>query len=76
MSIPESVRERMKRAKKGPEARNEGIRIAQETLLEIAHEVVGAYIMPPLGRYVSALEVLEPLGYAPPAIDPASGGDR
>jgi len=76
MTIPESVRERMKRAKKGPEARNEGIRIAQETLLEIAHEVVGAYIMPPLGRYVSALEVLEPLGYAPPATDPASGGDK
>jgi methionine synthase I (cobalamin-dependent)/5,10-methylenetetrahydrofolate reductase len=67
MSIPEPIRERMRLAKKGPEARAEGIRIARETLLEVAPRVVGAYIMPPLGRYASALEVLEVVGYAPPS---------
>ncbi|HRE89014.1 MAG TPA: bifunctional homocysteine S-methyltransferase/methylenetetrahydrofolate reductase [Myxococcota bacterium] len=66
MSIPEPVRERMRKAKKGAEARQEGIRIAQETLAEVAHEVVGAYIMPPLGRYESALEVLEVVGFRAP----------
>jgi methionine synthase I (cobalamin-dependent)/5,10-methylenetetrahydrofolate reductase len=72
MSIPEAVRTRMQKAKKGPEARAEGIRIAQETLAEIAHEVVGAYIMPPLGRYESALEVLEVVGFKAPAGRPES----
>jgi len=67
MSIPERIRERMKRAKKGAEARAEGIAIAQETLLAVAHQVVGAYIMPPLGRYASALEILQVVGYAPPS---------
>lgn len=66
MSIPEPIRLRMQRAKKGAEARNEGIAIARETLLEIAHRVVGAYIMPPLGRYASALEVLSVVGYRAP----------
>ncbi len=63
MSIPEAIRERMKKAKKGQEARAEGIRIAQEALAEVAHRVVGAYIMPPLGRYASALDVLKVVGY-------------
>lgn len=67
MSIPQTIRDRMARAKKGAEARAEGLKIAQETLLEVAHRVVGAYIMPPLGRYASALEVLEVVGYAPPS---------
>ena len=66
MSIPEPIRERMRNAKKGGEARTEGIRIAQETLLEVAHRVVGAYLMPPLGRYASALDVLQCVGYRPP----------
>jgi len=76
MSIPQPIRDRMQRAKKGPEARAEGIRIAQETLLEVAHRVVGAYIMPPLDRYASALEVLEVVGYPPPSTEqPAASGE-
>ncbi len=76
MSIPESIRNRMQRAKKGAEARNEGIKIAQETLLEVAHRVVGAYIMPPLGRYASALEVLQVVGYAPPSPELQAASER
>ena len=76
MSIPQSIRDRMQRAKKGAEARAEGIRIAQETLLEVAHRVVGAYIMPPLGRYASALEVLEVVGYAPPSAELQAAAER
>jgi homocysteine S-methyltransferase len=76
MSIPEGIRSRMQRAKKGAEARAEGIRIAQETLLEVAHRVVGAYIMPPLGRYASALEVLEVVGYAPPSAELQAAAER
>ncbi len=76
MSIPESIRNRMQRAKKGAEARNEGIKIAQETLLEVAHRVVGAYIMPPLGRYASALEVLQVVGYAPPSAELQAAAER
>jgi methionine synthase I (cobalamin-dependent)/5,10-methylenetetrahydrofolate reductase len=63
MSIPDNILERMRRAKKGQEARDEGIRIAQEAIAEVAHRVVGAYIMPPLGRYASALDVLKVVGY-------------
>ncbi|MFO0746419.1 MAG: bifunctional homocysteine S-methyltransferase/methylenetetrahydrofolate reductase [Myxococcota bacterium] len=76
MSIPEPIRLRMQKAKKGADARNEGIRIAQETLLEVAHRVVGAYIMPPLGRYASALEVLEVVGYAPPTPELEAAAER
>lgn len=59
MSVPSSIRERMKKAETGPKARREGVRIAQETLTAVSDRVVGAYIMPPLGRYAAALEILE-----------------
>lgn len=59
MAVPEDIRMRMKAAPTGPAARREGVRIAQETLQAIKDQVVGAYIMPPLGRYEAALEVLE-----------------
>jgi homocysteine S-methyltransferase len=58
MSVPEDIRQRMKSAGSGPDARHEGVRIAQETLDAIKDRVVGAYIMPPFGRYQAALEVL------------------
>ncbi|MEZ4460618.1 MAG: bifunctional homocysteine S-methyltransferase/methylenetetrahydrofolate reductase [bacterium] len=72
MSVPDDIRERMQKAGSGPEARREGVRIAQETLQAVAHRVVGAYIMPPLGRYAAALEILECIeGYATPAPEEA-----
>ena len=67
MSVPEEVRRRMKAAGDQESARREGILIAQEALLEVKDRVVGAYIMPPFGRYGAALEILACLpGYELP----------
>ncbi len=59
MSIPEDIRERMRRAGSGAEGRAEGVKIAREMLSAVKDRVDGAYIMPPFGRYGLALEVLE-----------------
>jgi methionine synthase / methylenetetrahydrofolate reductase(NADPH) len=61
MSIPLSVRERMRLAPAGPEARKEGIRIAREMLFAVRDRVQGVYLMPPFGKYELALEVLDGL---------------
>lgn len=61
--IPEDILSRMEGAGKGPKAREEGIKIAQDMLLSVLDRVVGAYIMPPLGYYSSALKILECAGY-------------
>lgn len=66
MKIPEPIRERMRAVGRGPEARAEGVRIAQEALTAVADRIVGAYIMPPFGRHRAALEILECVGYGPP----------
>lgn len=58
MSIPEPVRERMRKAGTGPEARAEGVAIAREMLERVKDRVAGAYIMPPFGRYELALDVI------------------
>ncbi len=59
MSIPEEIRERMRRAGSGPEGREEGVRIAREMLEAVKDRVDGAYIMPPFGRHELALRVIE-----------------
>jgi homocysteine S-methyltransferase len=59
MSIPAEYRQRMEKVGAGPEARVEGIRIAQEALAAVKHRVAGAYIMPPFNRVESAIAVLE-----------------
>lgn len=59
MSVPEAVRARMQRAGTGAEARAEGVAIAREMLASVRSRVAGAYIMPPLGRYELALEVVD-----------------
>lgn len=56
MSVPEDVRERMRRA--GPEMIREGLTIAREALRAARHLVQGAYVMPPFGRYEAALEII------------------
>ena len=63
MAVPEPIRERMRAAGSGASARAEGVKIAQETLEEIKHRVVGAYVMPPFGRFSAALEILECVGF-------------
>ncbi len=59
ISIPESVQERLQRA--GSQAKEEGIRITEELLAELATrpEVAGAYIICPFNRYEVALTILE-----------------
>jgi methionine synthase / methylenetetrahydrofolate reductase(NADPH) len=61
MQIPEAVRERMRKATPGAEARKEGVKIAREMLFAVRDRVQGAYLMPPLGKYELALEVLDGL---------------
>ena len=61
MQIPLEARERMKAAGSGQAARAEGVKIAREMLGAVRHRVAGAYIMPPLGRYDMALEVMDGL---------------
>ncbi len=55
MQVPDAVRERMRRAGSGPQARAEGVAIAREMLGEVRSLVAGAYVMPPLERYELAL---------------------
>jgi homocysteine S-methyltransferase len=70
MQIPDDVRARMKAAGSGPAARREGVKIAREMLAAVRHRVAGAYIMPPLGRYEMALEVIDGLVDAPVTVTP------
>ena len=74
MAVPSSIRERMREAGSGEQARAVGVQIAQETLEQVKDRVVGAYIMPPFGRYRAALEILSCVpGYELPEAD--SEGD-
>ncbi len=59
MQVPDSVRERMRKAGSGASARKEGVTIAREMLQAVRGRVAGAYIMPPLERYELALEVID-----------------
>ena len=61
MQIPEAIRERMRRTPGGEAARKEGVKIAREMLFAVRERVQGAYLMPPLGRYELALQVLDGL---------------
>ena len=61
MQIPEAIRERMRKTPGGEAARREGVQIAREMLFAVRDRVQGAYLMPPLGRYELALEVLDGL---------------
>jgi len=62
ISVPPTVMERMRRADAGERARLEGLKIAQETLLEIRSQVQGVQIAAPFGRYALAVEVAQALG--------------
>jgi homocysteine S-methyltransferase len=62
VSVPDSILERMMRAPTPEAAREEGIAIAREMLTATRDMVQGAQISAPLGRYASAVDVLEALG--------------
>jgi homocysteine S-methyltransferase len=61
MQIPAEIRERMRKTPGGEAARKEGVQIARDMLFAVRERVQGAYLMPPLGRYELALEVLDGL---------------
>jgi homocysteine S-methyltransferase len=69
MSVPKEVRARMRAAGSGDGARQEGVAIAREALEACRPLVQGAYVMPPLGRHSSALQVLE--GFLEPSSEVA-----
>eukprot|EP00009_Paramoeba_aestuarina_P005771 CAMPEP_0201523328 /NCGR_PEP_ID=MMETSP0161_2-20130828/19451_1 /ASSEMBLY_ACC=CAM_ASM_000251 /TAXON_ID=180227 /ORGANISM="Neoparamoeba aestuarina, Strain SoJaBio B1-5/56/2" /LENGTH=682 /DNA_ID=CAMNT_0047922419 /DNA_START=63 /DNA_END=2111 /DNA_ORIENTATION=+ len=66
MQIPDPIRERMKKAGRGPEAVAEGVKIAKEMLNGLQDRVVGCYIMPQLGKFAAAIDILADLGYGAP----------
>jgi methionine synthase I (cobalamin-dependent)/5,10-methylenetetrahydrofolate reductase len=59
VSVPDSIIERMARAPNADAARAEGILIAREMLLQVRGLVQGAQVAAPLGRYSSAIDVLD-----------------
>src|SRR6184192_1884657 len=67
VSVPDSILDRMTRATSPEAAKEEGIAIAREMLVAVRDLVQGAQISAPLGRYASAVDVLEALGTARPA---------
>ncbi len=59
VSVPDSIIERMAAAPNTEAARAEGIEIARQMLRQVRGLVQGAQVSAPLGRYSSALAVLE-----------------
>jgi homocysteine S-methyltransferase len=66
VSVPDSILERMGRVSTPEAARAEGVLIAREMLTAVRSMVQGAQISAPLGRYPSAVDVLEALGTPSP----------
>jgi 5,10-methylenetetrahydrofolate reductase len=62
VSVPDPILERMALAGSPEAAREEGIAIAREMLTSVRGMVQGAQISAPLGRYATAVDVLEALG--------------
>lgn len=70
VSVPDTILERMVRAKSPEIARAEGIAVAREMLLAVRQMVQGAQISAPQGRYSSAVDVLEVLGSSATSVVP------
>jgi len=62
VSVPDWILQRMAAAPTPQAAREEGVAIAREMLLAVRRDVQGAQISAPMGRYSSAVDVLEALG--------------
>ncbi len=59
VSVPDDVMTRMQAATSPEEAREEGVRIAQEMLMAIKPEIQGVQVSAPMGRYNLAIQVLD-----------------
>jgi methionine synthase I (cobalamin-dependent)/5,10-methylenetetrahydrofolate reductase len=66
VSIPDAILERMASTRSPESAREEGVAIAREMLTAAREMTQGAQISAPMGRYSSAVDVLEVLGSARP----------
>jgi methionine synthase I (cobalamin-dependent)/5,10-methylenetetrahydrofolate reductase len=62
VSVPDSILDRMAHASNPEAARAEGIKIAREMLHRVRGLVQGAQVAAPLGRYSSAIDVLDGMG--------------
>jgi len=62
VSVPDEILNRMTKAATPEAAREEGVAIAREMLAAVRDRVQGAQISAPMGRYASAVDVLEALG--------------
>ena len=58
MRVPETIRERMRKAGAGPRRATRASRSRARCWRGVKDRVAGAYIMPPFGRYELALEVI------------------
>ncbi|OFV85589.1 MAG: hypothetical protein A2V74_10605 [Acidobacteria bacterium RBG_16_70_10] len=61
MTIPDDIRERMKKAGSGEKAQAEGVAIAREATLAARELGQGVYLMPPFNKVDLALRVIEVL---------------
>jgi homocysteine S-methyltransferase len=61
MSIPDGIRERMRKAGSGEGAQSEGVAIAREATLAARDVAQGVYIMPPFNKVELAVRVIEAL---------------
>lgn len=57
--VPTTVMGRMRKADTGERARAEGLKIAQEILLQLRELVQGVQIAAPFGRYAMAVDVAQ-----------------
>jgi methionine synthase I (cobalamin-dependent)/5,10-methylenetetrahydrofolate reductase len=64
VSVPDEILNRMLKATTPEAAREEGVSIARQMLTAVRQMAQGAQISAPLGRYASAVDVLEALGSA------------
>jgi homocysteine S-methyltransferase len=65
MAVPDAVLQRLSAAEDSDQARDVGVEVAREVLLEAVPMCQGVYVMPPFGSVKAALQVLEVL---PPEI--------
>ncbi len=73
ISVPAEILMRMRQVDSGDRARAEGLKIAQEILLQVRGLVQGAQIVAPFSRYAMAVEVAEALGKRPQGAEKTNG---
>jgi homocysteine S-methyltransferase len=59
MSIPDEIRERMRKAGSGEKAQAEGVAIARDATLAARERAQGVYVMPPFNKVELAVRVIE-----------------